>query len=102
MRTHALEALTHYDKKPIAERILRLYQKETNGWVRLLCIRFLRDVPGRDITQAMIDQALTDKSFLPADDLVQALNQRLNTSFRSLTQLDNLVRAIAIPLTGNP
>lgn len=90
MRTHALEALGHYYKKPFAGRIVKLYRTDTNDWMRMFYIRLLRDLPGRDITEAMIDQALTDDKnayYHSHYDLVQALNQRLNTSFRTLPPL---------------
>jgi hypothetical protein len=90
MRTHALEALGHYDKKPLAGRILKLYRTDTDDWMRMFYIRLLRDLPGEDITEAMIDQALTDKKneyYHSHHDLVKALNWRLNTSFRTLTPL---------------
>jgi HEAT repeat protein len=86
MRTHALDGLGHYDKKPFADRILKLYRTDTDDWMRMLYIRFLRDLPGKDITEAMIDHALTDKKdeyYHSHYDLVEALNQRLNTSFRT-------------------
>jgi hypothetical protein len=53
-------------------------------------IRLLRDLPGKDITQAMIDQALTDdkdKYYHSHYDLVDALNHRLNTSNLTLPSL---------------
>lgn len=90
MRTHALEALGHYEKKPFAGRILKLYRTDRDDWMRMFYIRFLRDLPGNDITEAMIDQALMDdknKYYHSHYDLVQALNRRLNTSFRSMTPL---------------
>jgi HEAT repeat protein len=90
MRTNALQALSHYDKRPFASRILKLYQKDRDEWVRMDCIRLLQDLPGNDITEAMVDQALTDNEnrwYASHDHLREALNQRLGTSFRSLTPL---------------
>lgn len=87
MQTHALEALGQYDKKPFADRILKLYRTETDDWVRMFYIRLLRDLPGKNITEAMIEQALSDNKdhyYHSHGDLVEALNQRLNTSFRTM------------------
>jgi HEAT repeat protein len=95
MRSRALEALGHYDKKPLADRILKLYRTDKNDWMRIDYIRLLSDIPGQDITEAMIDQALTDKKdqyYFCHTDLVQALNQRLNTSFRDMTRLVEYLR----------
>jgi hypothetical protein len=58
MRTHALEALGYYDKKLFADRLLKLYRTDTDDWMRMFSIRLLRDLPRKDITEAMIDQAL--------------------------------------------
>jgi HEAT repeat protein len=90
MRTHALQALGQYDKKPYADRILKLYRTDTDDWVRMFYIRLLDDLPGKDITDAMIDQALTDNKdqyYHSHNDLLQALNQRLKKSFRSMPSL---------------
>ncbi len=90
MRNHALEALEHYDKKPLAERILKLYRADTDDWTRMFYIRLLKDLPGDDITEAMIDQALTDdenRFYFSHYDLLEALNQRLNTSYRTMAPL---------------
>jgi HEAT repeat protein len=90
MRTRALEALGHYDKKPVTERLLKLYRAEPDDWTRMFCIRLLRDLPGNDITEALIDQALTDRRnvyYFSHADLLEALNQRLGTSFRTMASL---------------
>jgi HEAT repeat protein len=95
MRWDALEALENYDKKPFAGRILKVYRTETDDTMRMICIHLLQDLPGTDITEAMIHQALTDdkdKYYHSHDDLVRALNQRLNTSFRTLTALVEYLR----------
>jgi len=90
MRTHALEALGNHDKRPFIDRILNLYRTDTNDSMRMFYIRLLKDQPGKDVTDAMIDQALTDnknKYYHSHDDLLQALNQRLNTTYRKMTPL---------------
>ena len=90
MQTKALEALGHYDKEPLAGRLLKLYRAEADDWTRMIYIRLLRDLPGHDITESLIDQALTDRRneyYFSHADLLVALNERLGTSFRTLELL---------------
>lgn len=90
MRYHALKALGHYDKVPLAKRLLKLYKAEADDRERTIYIRLLADVPGDDITEALIDHALADTKnpwFITQRELLDALNQRLNTSFREMPQL---------------
>jgi hypothetical protein len=90
MRTIALGALREYDMAPFAGRLLALYRAETDDLMRMRYIRLLRDLPGKEITEAMVDQALTDndKNYYDShDDLREALNRRLNTSYRTMPPL---------------
>jgi hypothetical protein len=95
MRSHALQALEHYDAAPLAKLLLELYRQETDDTMRMLCIRVLRDLPGKEITEAMVHQALTDnikEYHWSHDDLLEALNRRLNTSFKTLGPLVEYLR----------
>jgi HEAT repeat protein len=90
MRTHALEALSHYDTASLAVRLLNSYRAEKDDWMRMFYIRLLRDLPGEGITQAMVTQALTDSEheyYHSHNDLRKALNHRLNTSYRTMERL---------------
>lgn len=90
MRTRALEALGHYDKEAIAARLLKFYRAEPDDWMRMFHIRLLRDLPGDDITEALIDQALADGTstyHFSHADLLDALNRRLGKSFRTMAPL---------------
>lgn len=90
MRTKALEALGHYDRTLVAKRLLKLYRAESDDWTRMFLIRVLRDLPGDDITEAMIDQAVAggkDAYQHSHWDLREALNQRLGLSFRTMKPL---------------
>jgi len=100
MRTEALDALRHYDRKPFADRLLKLYRAERDDWMRMFLIRLLRDLPGEDITEAMIDQALADGKDVyrfSHVDLVAALNQRLGTSFRRIGPMVDHLRRVREP-----
>ncbi len=90
MRSGALEALGHYDLKPLAKRILQIYRTDKDDWMRMFYVRLLRGLEGKKITEAMIDQALTDNpdEYCHSQrDLLEALNQRLHTSFRTMPAL---------------
>jgi HEAT repeat protein len=90
MRSRALRALMEYDRAPLVPRLLKLYKAEADDAERTIYIRLLCDVPGDDITEALIDHALADTKnpwFLTQGELRDALNERLNTSFREMEPL---------------
>ncbi len=89
MRQQALAAMRSYDPAPYADDLLALYRAEKDDYTRMFYIRLLRDLPGKKITEAMIAQALEDdKDCFHSDyDLLAALNERLNTSHRTLKSL---------------
>src|SRR5262249_33233376 len=100
MRTHALEALGHYNLKPFAGRILKLYRTDTDDCMRMFYLRLLQELPGKDITEAMIHQALADDKdeyYHSQADLVRALNQRLNISVRTFPALVKYLRRQRAP-----
>jgi HEAT repeat protein len=90
MRTDALEVLSHYDWKSFADRVVRLYRTDPDDWIHLECIRLLRNLPGQEITDAMIEQALTENKneyYFSHDELRLALSKRLGKSFRTMPAL---------------
>jgi HEAT repeat protein len=96
LRSGALEALEHYDAKPLADRLLKQYRGDNCDSLHMYYVRLLRDLPGEDITEAMIDQALAvskkKEDRFSHEYLVQALNQRLNTSFRDMGSLSEYLQ----------
>jgi hypothetical protein len=95
MRSHAIVALQQYDTAPFTRRLVELYRQETDDDLRMLYIRLLADLPGKEVTAAMVHQALTDnvKEYNCSHwDLREALNKRLDTSFRDMGPLVEYLR----------
>ncbi len=97
MRSHALDSLCGYDIAPFACRILKLYSAERDEWVRKDCIRLLENQNVKGITEAMIGHVLALDMYLDhwqcSDRLLDALNCRLQLSFRSRTDLQAFLRS---------
>jgi HEAT repeat protein len=95
LREECLKALRDYEVAPLAPRILKLYTTESDDWFRAKCIRLLKDQKLKGVTEAMVEHALTTKGggLTPCEyDLLEALNYRLHTSFRSVRDLRAYLR----------
>src|SRR5262249_22197033 len=91
VRSGALAALREYHISPVAARVLKLYTTERDEWVRCGCIWLLRDLELKGITEAMTEHVLDLEKerewWVCGFALLDTLNHRLQTSFRSFSDL---------------
>jgi HEAT repeat protein len=106
VRASALRVLRENDTTPFKQRILKLYKTDASSEVRSNCYWLLKDADLDGLTEAMIGDALSEDSL--RDDsfryressLLEALNNRLRTSYREMADLRAYLKQRGCKPTG--
>jgi hypothetical protein len=97
---NALLALREYETAPLHPRILKIYKNADDVDIKRCCIQLLKDGTIEGITEAMLAHLLncteadSKQAIGMQNELRNALNKRLDKSFRQFDDLQAYVRAL--------